>query len=61
MSLEVLDLAFVLPGRFKSLKRAQIAPLSGGILLPRIQAKLTRFEFPYHAEVDASATTRVAR
>jgi len=49
MPLKVLHGSFVFLGRSFRLKGAEIPSLSSlRILLPRIQSKTTRFEFPDH-------------
>jgi hypothetical protein len=57
---EKLHLAFMLFGGFKAGKRAQVAPLARCILLARIDAKLSRFEFANHAPCDAAVMVQVA-
>ena len=50
MSLEVLNVAFVLLGRPAAVERAEIPPLAGlRILLPRIQPIFSGRQLPDHA------------
>ena len=52
LSLEVLNFSFVFLGRRKRCEGPKIPPLPGlGVLLPRVQPVLTRFEFPDHLSV----------
>ena|SRR5579871_4473474 len=60
MPLEELHLALVLPGSLERGERAQVAALPGGILLARVEAVLSGFEFAYHARCDAATHGRVA-
>jgi hypothetical protein len=56
--LEVLHLAFMLLGFIKSGERPQIAALAGlCTLLPRIQSKLSGFEFANHVSLRCAPRT----
>jgi hypothetical protein len=62
MSLEILDFPFMLFGLVKRCKCSQIAALARvRILLSRIQAELSGFEFANHASKDATRFRWVAR
>jgi hypothetical protein len=51
--LEILDVAFVLLRLLKRVEGTQVAALAGRrILLTRIQAELTGFEFSYHGDTN---------
>jgi ferritin-like metal-binding protein YciE len=61
ISLEVLNVALVLPRLCQRRERAQVAPLPGRwALLPAIQTELSRFQFPDHSQLDASTFSHVA-
>jgi hypothetical protein len=61
VTLEILHCALVLFCLIQRRECSEVAALACGlILLSRIKAILTRFEFSYHAEVDASKRARVA-
>lgn len=54
MLFEVLDFAFVLFGFLQRVKGSEVAPFAGGgVLLARIKAELTGFEFANHVWRDA--------
>jgi hypothetical protein len=61
MSLEVLYFAFMLLGLLKRGEGAKIAALAGlRILLTRVQAKRSGFEFPDHVVTDEKSPRFVA-